>query len=610
MGRWRPRFTLISFLAVVAAAGGVTVPASAAPVVTAEGRLVSVHGDDVARRRPHFSLFLETSRGRVRLHVGGSDHALPTGAVVRVRGTRLGDGSLAVAAGTAGQGVEVVKAAKAATGTKNVAVLMINFTNDASKPYTADTVRGVMFTNPNSIAEYFSEQSYGKLTVTGNVFGWYAIPYDNSGCLYSTWASAARSAATAAGVNLAGYTNIVYVFPRTTSCGWAGLAYMPGSDSFANGYMQLSVEGHELSHNFGVHHANSYRCTSGSTPVFVSGTCTSTEYGDPFSIMGGAQTRHSVNWHLGQMGWFGAGDTVTATASGTYTIGAAELSSSVPKAVRVARSGGKYFYLEYRRPFGTSFDNFTSSDPAVNGVTIRLAPDYPTITQSQLLDTTPSTSSFTDAPLAVGKSVTDPDTGTTFTTQTVSSTAATVAISLSGGDTSPPTVPGNLTATSVLANSVSLSWSPSTDNVGVTGYRVKRGGVDIGSTASTSFTDGTVSPGTTYLYSVVAYDAAGNVGPGSGLTVTTPSGGDTVAPSSPTGVAATRTRPRTVALSWQASTDNIGVAGYRVYRDGTLMTTTTVLSYEARAPRRAVTYYVVAFDAAGNVSPPSNSVTV
>ena len=81
------------------------------------------------------------------------------------------------------------------------------------------------------------------------------------------------------------------------------------------------------------------------------------------------------------------------------------------------------------------------------------------------------------------------------------------------GDTQPPTRPANLAVTRVTANTVSLSWSPSTDNVGVTGYTIYRDGVQVGSTggaAATSFTDVTADPGTRYSYTVDAFDGSGN----------------------------------------------------------------------------------------------------
>ncbi|HCT77791.1 MAG TPA: hypothetical protein DGT23_14610, partial [Micromonosporaceae bacterium] len=91
-------------------------------------------------------------------------------------------------------------------------------------------------------------------------------------------------------------------------------------------------------------------------------------------------------------------------------------------------------------------------------------------------------------------------------------------------DTEPPSTPGNLRTTSVSSSSVSLAWDASTDNVGVTGYDVFRDGVARGTATGATFTD-SVSPATSYVYTVRARDAAGNVsGQSSALPVTTPSG--------------------------------------------------------------------------------------
>lgn len=93
----------------------------------------------------------------------------------------------------------------------------------------------------------------------------------------------------------------------------------------------------------------------------------------------------------------------------------------------------------------------------------------------------------------------------------------------STSDTQPPTVPASPHATSVSSTSVSLAWSPSTDNVGVTGYTVYRDGTALAATATTSLTDNNVSAGTTYTYTVDAFDAAGNHSAQSqALQVTTP----------------------------------------------------------------------------------------
>ena len=90
-------------------------------------------------------------------------------------------------------------------------------------------------------------------------------------------------------------------------------------------------------------------------------------------------------------------------------------------------------------------------------------------------------------------------------------------------DTQKPTIPGNLAATPGVGQ-VALSWTASTDNVGVAGYRVYRGGAEIASVgATTSYTDTTVAGGTTYSYTVRAVDAAGNLSdPSNTASATTP----------------------------------------------------------------------------------------
>ncbi|MBI4134500.1 MAG: fibronectin type III domain-containing protein, partial [Candidatus Sungbacteria bacterium] len=78
-------------------------------------------------------------------------------------------------------------------------------------------------------------------------------------------------------------------------------------------------------------------------------------------------------------------------------------------------------------------------------------------------------------------------------------------------DTTPPTVPTNLTATVISSSEIDLSWTASTDNVGVTKYKIFRDGVKIATepTATTHKNTG-LTPNTTYRYTVSARDAAGN----------------------------------------------------------------------------------------------------
>ncbi|CAL9548630.1 hypothetical protein SUDANB95_04350 [Actinosynnema sp. ALI-1.44] len=89
-----------------------------------------------------------------------------------------------------------------------------------------------------------------------------------------------------------------------------------------------------------------------------------------------------------------------------------------------------------------------------------------------------------------------------------------------------------------------------------------------------------------------------------------PTGGDTQAPTAPTNLAHTQPQAGQIRLTWTAATDNVGVTGYDVYANGSLRTTVTGTTFTDTQPDGlAVTYHVVARDAAGNTSPPSNTVT-
>ncbi|MFL5842954.1 MAG: DNRLRE domain-containing protein [Thermoleophilaceae bacterium] len=85
-------------------------------------------------------------------------------------------------------------------------------------------------------------------------------------------------------------------------------------------------------------------------------------------------------------------------------------------------------------------------------------------------------------------------------------------------DTTPPSAPANLTARAVSGNQIDLSWGASTDDVGVSDYKVFRDGAQIATATSTSYSDTSVQPNTSYAYYVVAYDSAKN-GSGASNTV-------------------------------------------------------------------------------------------
>ncbi len=180
-------------------------------------------------------------------------------------------------------------------------------------------------------------------------------------------------------------------------------------------------------------------------------------------------------------------------------------------------------------------------------------------------------------------------------------------------DTTRPTVPTNL-GVAAVGSTANLTWTASTDNVGVAGYEIYRatqnGGsaVLVGTTGTTSYVDRGLADGD-YWYYLKAYDAAGNTSWRTGYRMVSVGGAiqDTERPSVPTGLRVTVTQNNSVSMSWNAATDNVGVVGYRIYR---ATTANGAASLVGTAPSTSFIdtglangdywYYLRAIDAAGN----------
>lgn len=145
----------------------------------------------------------------------------------------------------------------------------------------------------------------------------------------------------------------------------------------------------------------------------------------------------------------------------------------------------------------------------------------------------------------------------------------TVTVYAGPPDTTAPTAPGSLSTPSKTDTTVNLTWSASTDNVGVYGYTIYKNGVSTGTTVgagATSYTVTGLTANTAYSFTVKASDAAGNLSAASNALSVTTNGPDTVAPSAPANLASPAKTDTSVSLTWSGSTDNIGVTGYNVYK--------------------------------------------
>lgn len=181
-------------------------------------------------------------------------------------------------------------------------------------------------------------------------------------------------------------------------------------------------------------------------------------------------------------------------------------------------------------------------------------------------------------------------------------------------DTSPPTAPANLRLVQVTPISVTLTWDPSTDDVGVTGYAVFRDGSLVKQVPGDTLTAtvGGLTPDTAYGLYVVASDAAGNWSPPSSNLPVRTLPGEPSPPSVPSNLRVVSVTSTCVTVAWDPSVDNVGVVGYDVYLDGRFFGTTPVPSITICGLTPATTYSVsvAARDAQGNVSQRSNSLAV
>jgi chitodextrinase len=185
-------------------------------------------------------------------------------------------------------------------------------------------------------------------------------------------------------------------------------------------------------------------------------------------------------------------------------------------------------------------------------------------------------------------------------------------------DTTVPSTPTSLVASAISSSAINLSWSASTDNVGVTGYKIFRGGIQIATAATNSYSDTGLTASTAYSYTVSAYDAAGNTSAqSSSASATTQAGAaDTTPPvvtiSAPTGALTTGTTQTTLS----ATTNETATCAYSstagtAFSSMTPFTTTGGTSHSTTLSSltngSSYTTYVKCKDTAGNISTDSTA---
>lgn len=293
---------------------------------------------------------------------------------------------------------------------------------------------------------FVAENSYGQTSITGTAVGCFTIPESITTCNTSNIATEAQNAATANGVSLANYTRYIYLFPLDNACEFAGASTVGGnpSQTWLNGTLSAHVIDHEMGHAFGLWHSHLLDC--GTTAIICSNG-TLQEYGDQMDVLGTVQSAYpDYNaFQKERLGWlnYGASPAIqTVTSSGTYTIYPYEVGGSGPNALKILQStdattGAKtWYYLESRQ--ATGFDAFLTTWPYAStqnlttGVLFHLGTDG-NGNSSALLNMAPAVPTYDfEMALPVGQDFQDSTAGVTFSPMAVSSSGATVQITLNG----------------------------------------------------------------------------------------------------------------------------------------------------------------------------------
>jgi M6 family metalloprotease-like protein len=248
-------------------------------------------------------------------------------------------------------------------------------------------------------------------------------------------------------VDFGQYNRVLFITPANGACSWAGVANVgcrvqssPGDGSFnassawqrsgsmGNRGSAVQLTSHELGHNLGLSHASSR--DFGTEALGVLGTQgTLSEYGDPHSTMGSWNYGFYASSHAAnQLGWLAAGSQYQVVErAGTYVIQNYEARPAGMKALKIRRGTGNeaWLWVEARRNVAPYSSALNASN--FNGVLVHYQ-DSLTGGKSHLLDFTPETTTFGDAPLALGQTWTDPYSNLSLTVSAVSATGATVTV--------------------------------------------------------------------------------------------------------------------------------------------------------------------------------------
>ncbi len=264
-----------------------------------------------------------------------------------------------------------------ATGAQKTLAILVNFEDTGPVPFPAENAQGLIF--GGQFAQFFQEQSYGRISFDGSVVGWLTLPRA-SDCEWPTFGDGGEldNMVLAAVPNIGVYNRIIILSDH--NCVNSGFSTI-GKDFIQLGnqeyhfsvaqighlttYDQPSVWGtqpfpwtnldyllsHEMGHSLGLYHANGLDCHES---ALYGENCENVEYGNLYDVMGvEGYSLHFSSFYKERLGWIKPSEILTVDRSGNYKINNLESLAGYKAAKLKVQGHNRYpFYLEARRPTG------------------------------------------------------------------------------------------------------------------------------------------------------------------------------------------------------------------------------------------------------------------
>lgn len=366
------------------------------------GKFSIIHGDDFVNKKSVEYPMIATNVGQVTkryalnfTNVANIPKDILPGTEVSASGVIL-DSQLVLTSGISAQVATITPSPTPVVGGQKTLVVLVNFQDAPSTPYTKNEINDLVFGNGQSVNSFYKENSFQKVSFSGDVMGWYTINIgapkttDECGSSIFDYIAATDTLVQNQGISFANYAKRLYVFPPVP-CPFGGMVDGLGNPVAVSIGKDLNTFKHELGHTLGMNHAAAFNCGS----IVNVSECPLNEYGDGFDVMGSGALYHFNVPHKIEEGWIPNVNIKTVLTDGTYKIYPLENTTGNLQAIRIPKMDAlgavnnniyrESYYISYRQPIGM---DASLPKEAVGGAMIHLWGTIPKLL-TKLIDTSP-----------------------------------------------------------------------------------------------------------------------------------------------------------------------------------------------------------------------------